>query len=193
MRIITGVQAMSGSLEWILPVCHYLKNHSTGVEIIFLFLRQSKKEIFRDNQELEELAREISSDRCYDMNDLLPGWVKGGSRTLLRLDKSIPAIPFHKLEKVWFKLNWKILKERSIRAWINEMQPKISLMDNQNNPVFTELKKRGIKVGFFPTAPSFSFFPEIWTDKNRLYDANADLDFDFFLVDTDWTYEFFKS
>lgn len=184
---------MLGSMEWILPVCKYLKKQDTTVNIIFLILRYQKDDIFKNNQFIRDLTNDISSNQCYDFYDLLPKWVKLGSVVFNYLERKMPVIPLYKIYNLWLRMNWKIFKKKIAQEFIDMIKPDIGLMDTPHNDFFMECKKRGINTGFFLTSPSFAFSSEVWVDehKRNLYSSN--LDYDFFLVDTDWTFNFFKS
>lgn len=184
---------MLGSMEWILPVCKYLKKQDTAVNIVFLILRYQKDDIFKNNQFIRDLTNDISSNQCYDFYDLLPKWVKFGSVVFNYLGGKKPVIPLYKIYNLWLRMNWKIFRKKIAQEFIDMIKPDIGLMDTPHNDFFMECKKRGINTGFFLTSPSFAFSSEVWVDehKRNLYSSN--LDYDFFLVDTDWTFNFFKS
>ncbi len=193
--ILVSAFAMWGSVEWILPVCKYLRDNYKNVEVIFLILRKRHGDLFKDNQELKNLAKEVSSNRCYDLSDISPGWIKYVSNTLCYFNRKMPQIPFDRVEDFWFKLNWKIFGKILLRKWVARIKPDVGLMDSTTGYLFNELKKNGVKTGYYPTATSFAFSPDIYCDielSHQKMMTHGYTEFDFFLVDTEWRSNFFK-
>jgi hypothetical protein len=184
---------MWGSIEWILPACKYLRDHYDNVEIIFLILRKRKEEIFKNNHELETLTADVSSRECLDLSYFLPRWIASVSNILNWFEKKIPNIFFRKIHSLWFRLNWEIFGKGPFRKWVDMIKPDIGLMDSHKNALFNELKKSGIRVGFFLTSPSLAFSPDVWIDRQKLSLIYTDAYYDFFLADTKWAGDFFKS
>jgi hypothetical protein len=191
--IIVSVQAMWGSIEWILPACKHLKDNYDGVEIYFLIQRRRKSELFQTNLELEGLTNEITGKKCFDLFDISPDWLKSFSKILLYFDRKIPGTLFSWFNDSWIKVNWKIFNKVLFKKWIDRVKPDIGLMDSHRNELFSELKKTGINIGFYLTSPSFAFSPDVWVDEHKRYLMYSDSPFDFFLVDTKWAADFFKS
>ena len=163
---------MWGSIEWILPACKYLKDNHDGIELLFLIQRRRKKEIFRDNSELEMLVNEFSTQRCLDLSDISPVWIRSISDLFYFLEEKWPGWLFSKIGNFWFNRNWIFFGKRICKKWIRRLRPDICLMDSHRNELFRELKKTGINIGYL------------------MY---SDSPFDFFLVDTKWAANFFKS
>lgn len=192
MRLLASIQSMWGSLEWIMPVCKYLKDNCHDIEIIFVFFRKDKRDIFGSNRGLEELTREISSGKYYDLFAVSPPWLRCVSGIFNRCGRLFPLTLLKKLEDFWFKVNWKLLGKAFMAKWLDKINPDISLMDGHRNVLFTRLKIKGIKRGFFLTSPSFVFSPEVWIDSEKRKMLYSNMGFDFFLVDTYETFAFFR-
>ncbi len=195
--IAVVIEAMWGSIDWILPVCKFLKDEHKGTNIYFILLRYNKNEIFNENTILRDIIFDVANNNCYDLSHFYPSW----SRILIRL------ISFLKIINNWFsakavslfnKVVWYIFVSRNIKKWMREHKPDILLKEITNKPslVFNvflrSAKEFGSKIIFFPTAPSFTFAPDMWIQKEA-YNAAGGINLaDYFLVDKDWDAEYYR-
>jgi len=71
----------------------------------------------------------------------------------------------------------------------------VALVDSTNGYLLNALNEATVKTGFYPTATSFAFSPDIycdnWASYQTLVTKGYDT-FDFYLVDTEWRSDFFK-
>ena len=205
LTIIIGVHISWGSVEWVLPVCKYLKDHYENVEIIFLVLRKAKSEIFRDNYELKDLVNKISSNQCYDLFDILPKWTRSISILIkfflinfLYRWKSVPYNEHNKIYRYWFIIVKKVFWKRSIRRWIGKIEPDICLTDylsednifEDNKNLFFELKKNNVIIGNYPDSTAFTDIDNAdyraIKEKYKKHIVFGSLEYDFYLTDNKW-------
>jgi len=184
---------MWGSLEWILPVCKRINERYNDVETVFLIRRRFKDEIFSGNSELKKLTQEISGGKCYDHMDIAPRWIKAVSGIIDKLRKISRLGFLEKVNDIWFRVSWRLFEKKTYQVWLKSVKPDVVLTFSHKNALFRECKKRNIKIGFFLTSPSFAFSNNVWVDKDKRRLKYRDAHFDFFLVDTEWTSDFFKS
>ena len=201
LTIIIGVVKMWGSIEWILPICRYMKENVENINIVFLILRKSKSEIIKENKQLNDLIIDISSNQYYDFFDILPLWAKLVDRFIKYIlnvfiykPQSIPHNIHNRPNRYWFLIVKKIFWKHSIRRWIERIKPDLCLSDFIfDDALFHELRKQGIKIGYYPDATGFIFSPDIHFDYQYLkqeYRSSSFMEYDFYLSDTKWRKDF---
>lgn len=206
MSVIVIIESMWGAIEWILPVCKYLKDNYSGLQFIFILSRYNSKDIFRENTFLEELVNEVTDKRCYDLSYFFPRWSKFVLKYLGKFRNKPRSLGYKFLFR-WEKFSWRYLSGCSMRKWIYELRPFVILKDNfwgilKNFDIFSEAaKENGCKVICFPTAPSFGYSPDIWEDiwekrsfrDNELKDTRVGFyPADLFIVDNTWDADYFR-
>lgn len=208
LTMIVIINSMWGAIEWILPVCKYLKDEN-GMQIVFIIYRFDSRELFNENTFMEELVNEITNKRCYDLSYFFPKWSKFILRYLRRF-KTKPHSLGYKFLFMWEKVSWEYLSKQSVKKWIYRLKPSVMLKDGfrgiiESSEVFLKtVKDEGCKVICFPTALSFTYYPgkgfvgDLY-DFKYLYDfkiKDPRVDFypaDIFIVDNTWDAEYFKS
>lgn len=193
---------MWGAIEWILPVCKYLKDEK-GLQIIFIICRYDSRELFNENIFIEELVYEITDRRCYDMSYFFPQWSKIILRYLRRF-KNKPYSLGHKFLFMWEKISWRYLSRYSVQQWFYKLRPFVILKDGfggilKSFDVFIKAaKENDCKFICFPTSPSFTYYEGVWTERN-LSDVKSvnpqliSIQNDLYIVDNTWDAEYFKS
>jgi hypothetical protein len=190
--LLIGVQGMWGSIEWILPACKYLRENFIQSKVVIFILRDSRRDIFVNNKELEELTNEIISGECFSWYDMMPNVIKAIYRFLRSLDR-VPPIQFGAwLSQKLIRFFRRIAGDWLARKLISNVQPDVALLDNHRNPLFKVLKRNGVRVGFLLTAPSFSYASDTWVDRETQKERRGNIPYDFFLVDTKWTANFYR-
>ena len=193
---------MWGAIEWILPVCKYLKDEN-GLQIIFIIYRYDSRELFNENTFLEELVNEVTDRKCYDMSYFFPRWSKFILRYLRRYQDK-PHSLGHKFLFMWEKFSWRYLSRYSVQQWIYKLKPFVILKDSfrgilKDYDVFIKAaKENDCKLICFPTSPSFTYYEGVWTKRNLsdVKSVNPQVDFypaDLFIVDNKRDAEHFKS
>ncbi len=202
LTVIVIINSMWGAIEWILPVCKYLKDEN-GLQIIFIICRYDSRELFNENTFLEELVNEVTDRRCYDLSYFFPRWSKIILRYLRRYQNK-PHRLGHKFLFMWEKFSWRYLSRYSAQQWICKLKPFVILKDGfggvlKSFDVFIKAaKENDCKFICFPTSPSFTYYPERWNKGNRPNSKFKDhrVDFypaDLYIVDNNWDAEHFKS
>lgn len=69
--ILVLIAASWGEIDWILPVCRYIKDNYPQVVISAIFESYDREDIIRGNTFLSDLLTE-SVDSCYDLGSFLP-------------------------------------------------------------------------------------------------------------------------
>jgi hypothetical protein len=202
LTVIVIINSMWGAIEWILPVCKYLKDEN-GLQIVFIIYRFDSRELFNENTFMEELVNEITNKRCYDLSYFFPKWSKIILRYLRRF-KNKPHTLINKFLFMWEKISWEYFSKQSVKKWIYRLKPSVMLKDGfrgiiESSEVFLKtVKDEGCKVICFPTALSFTYYPGKGF-VGGLYDfkfKDPRVDFypaDIFIVDNTWDAEYFKS
>ena len=203
LTIFIGVNVSWGAIEWILPACTYLKEHS-NVNIIFVILRKSKSEIFRGNKKLENDINQITAHQCYDLFDILPKW----TRTVADLIRFLLVNLFYRWKsgdynihnrifRYWYKFSKKLFWNKSLIKWLDHECIDICLTDEYSEKAFFgEMKKRNVRIGYYPDASTTIFSPDVYFDFKPIkekYIKNQFLEFDYYLSDTKWRTDFIKS
>jgi hypothetical protein len=192
--------AMWGSIEWIIPICSLLTEmYHPHTSITFLIFRDDKEDLLKGNLELENSLRTISGQPIIDLCDLLPRpvtWLLDRISRVIRRIKILRRFEKRIYNKSIVFLK-KLLWRRSIRKWLGQKNYSICLSDVLTDNVFKhELKKRKINIGYYPTAPSFVGCPDLYLDHEKVVEQKLNFvesGFDFFLTDTKWAYDIFKS
>ena len=70
---IVAIDTMWGAIEWILPLCKYLKD-TKELQIVFVVFRHNGKDIFQDKSSMERRVKEVCDNRCYDRSSFAPSW-----------------------------------------------------------------------------------------------------------------------
>ena len=200
LSIIIGVHKSWGSIEWILPVCKYLKDNYANVSIIFLILRKAKSEIFKENIEIKKSVDMVSNHQCYDLFDIMPEWINFISILIKRILtnffykwKSVPYNEHNRIYRYWFIFVKKVFWQKSMRKWIHKIDPDICLSDAYTEDLFRELKNNGVKIGFYPDATNLMFSPDLlpaltmqheYFERLKNKSAFELSDYDFYLAET---------
>ena len=74
-NILIFVNSSWGEIDWLLPVCNYLKNNYPKVKQYVLINDFDSNKIIKGNEFLYNLLSE-SVDKCYNFNDFLPRHIK---------------------------------------------------------------------------------------------------------------------
>ena len=185
--ILVCIQSMWGALEWILPGIKHLRENHGKISVYFLLNRMYKEEFFGGNEKLQSLTEDIAGRRCFSFVNLLPEYPGKGS-----VDKDYRH---RKLRNTLHRLLWKVAQKRFLEKFINTLKPDVVLMDSGCQKIRRAARKMGsLRVGNFLTAPSFSFAPYVWGDKDlhKKHVMAIFKGFDFYLVDNDYTKDFYK-
>lgn len=194
ITIIVGIHSSWSCIEWILPACKYLLDHNKNLNIYFFILRKRKSELLPDNHPLKHMVQDITSTLPIDFLDIFPKWIKIIADMLDYLHKKTTFRLFRKIENLLVRVTLKIVGTILIEKVVCKLNPDITLMDDSNNVLFKELKRRGVKLGYIPPAPSFSFLPGVWVEEKDIFNSNClHSPFDFFLMDNRWAADFFES
>ena len=192
--IVVLVELMSGSIDWILPVCKYLKDHHSETDISFVLLRFGENDIFNENLFLKKIVEELTCKRCYDLTCFLPyfyGMVKSFFPS-----KIFGTKPARIMEKIF----WCAFGKRRVRRWLYKHHPDVLLKDGSFKPFspifdvfFQAARKIGCKVVVFPMAPSFTFAPDMWIEKKSIDIIRRGDREDYFMVNNDWDADHFRA
>ncbi len=211
--ILVCIQSMWGALEWILPAMKHLRENHGEIRVHFLINRMYKEEFFGCNKKIQSLAEDVSGRQCVDYFDLLLEYCGKGlfGKEYQQYRKSHPVkktvfepvigqllryceYRYGGLRNRWHRFLWKIIQKRISENFINAIQPDIVLMDGLAHPFYDAVRKMDrARVGNFLTAPSFSFAPHVWTDKDMHKKRVAvKSGFDFYLVDNHYAKDFYR-
>lgn len=191
---IVAIDTMWGAIEWILPLCKYLKD-TKELQIVFVLFRHNVKDIFQDNSSLEVLVKDVSDNRCYDMSSFAPSW----SSFILKYLRRFKKKPLSYGYKLWERLSWKVFSRVYIKKWIHELNPFAILKDNfgsfsgQFKVFLTEANKRGCSLIRFPSAPSFTYLPGLWIDLQSHDFQSSDFQADLNIVDNTWDADYLEA
>jgi len=75
MNILIFINSSWGEIEWILPVCRYIKSYYPKNKINILFNSIDYNDIIKDNHLIYKLLSE-NVDKCYDFKDFLPSFLR---------------------------------------------------------------------------------------------------------------------
>lgn len=122
---VVAIDTMWGAIEWILPLCKYLKDNK-DMQIVFVLFRYNAKDIFRENKFLKMLVDDVSDNRCYDMSFFAPSW----GRFILKNLKRFKKKPLSYGCTLWERLLWKVFSRvnmnKLIRAYLFFMYCRVS-------------------------------------------------------------------
>jgi len=74
-NILVLIDGSWGEIDWILPVCRYIKDNYPQVTISVVLNRHDSEDIIRGNDFLRNLLTQ-SVDNCYDLSSFLPPLIK---------------------------------------------------------------------------------------------------------------------
>lgn len=134
--ILVLIDASWGEIDWILPVCRYIKENYPRVAISVVFGSYDRENIVRGNTFLSDLLTE-SVDSCYDLGSFLPSFIK----RFLDIVK-LHTYPHNLVTKVMWHARYKILAFAH-RYLVKGLEERIVALTNPD--VF--LKEVGNDVG----------------------------------------------
>lgn len=82
-KILILFSSSSGEIDWLLPICRYLKKNYQGIKLSVLFDAIDSNEIMKDDKLLYCLLSK-NVDNCYDFGDFLPSYIKPILNPLIR-------------------------------------------------------------------------------------------------------------
>ena len=189
--LIITIDSMLGAIDWILPVCKYLHDRYDDVDIYFVLLRYDAEQIFKNNVTLKQIVYELSNNRCYDLRYFIPvgyrliRWLLG---TVSFFSGNISG----KAMAVFDKAIWNFYGKERVKRWVDILKPTVILRDGLGKPsqvceVFIKAgRNHESKVVSFPTAPSFTFAPDMWIQEKNNVIADNKYFADYAIVDKDW-------
>ena len=189
--IIITIDSMSGAIDWILPVCKYLNDRYNDVDMYFVLLRYDKEQIFNNNVTLKTIVFELSNNRCYDLTYFFPlGYrlIRWVLCTVLFFSDQVSRIAV----AVYDNTIWNFYGKKRVKRWVDILKPTVILRDGLGKPshaceVFVKaVRTHESKVVSFPTAPSFTFAPDMWIQRKNNVIADNKCFADYAIVDKDW-------
>ena len=163
VRVLVFVQASWGELQWILPVCHYLK-FEREVEVVVYVNAFTKKTILNGNENVEWFLKK-SVSVVLDRSDFLPGFLRGVFRYLCSVHKghaiSARLLRFLK-RRVASLLDWVFNRKIASRLFF-ELSPDVVVRDigkdtSDKKELMTLAKSKGKRVVITP--PGATIFME---------------------------------
>jgi hypothetical protein len=130
MNILIFINSSWGEIEWILPVCRYIKSNYTKKKVIILFNSLDYNDIIKDNHLIYKLLLE-NVDSCYDFKDFLPSFL----RTIYKIvnENIYKKSVFRKLNPVIKKYFFGALKKLVSNLIIEKIQPDVFLKDTSRD------------------------------------------------------------
>lgn len=190
--LVILIQAMSGSIDWILPVCKHIKDHHPDTGIYFVLLRYSDEEIFNGNELLKMVVSEISENRCLDLSFFFPTPYKVFRRLLFRVFFHLKPLN-RKMVSFFDRAIWRLHSYKRAIKWISGLhRPMIMLKDGLKQPsnicmlFIRQAELYKAKVISFPTAPSFTFSPGMWIDFKDNNNTGNNYCADYAIIDKHW-------
>jgi len=196
--ILTVIEASGGSVDWILPVCWYLKNNYPEFKQAFIILRYDDEDILKGNETAKTIIDEITQGACFSLPDFLPAW----ARLFVKLVRPLNIISRLFSKDIAGYVEQKMILQfarKPLRAWVKEKNPAVILKDQSRLSRYFELlynpaKENGCRVIAFPTAPALAFADFMWTEKNvaDLFKKSKAYFADYYVIDQAWDKVKFK-
>jgi hypothetical protein len=162
-NILVFIDNSWGEIEWILPVCHYIKKNYPSVRISLLLNAFDPEKIIKGNEILVKLLSE-SVHQVYDFRDFLPGIYKWIYKFINRWIYQNPNLnrwkPF--VEKYIFGF----MKFCVVPRMIDVVHPDVLLKDVEpdiyvRKKIVTTARMKGCREIMFPHASHFATSPKI--------------------------------
>lgn len=171
-NVLILISASSGEVDWILPVCHFIKKNYQKIKLSVLFNAINYEEIIRGNDILYDLLKS-SVHKYYDFGDFLPSYIKSLLKILnlnfIKKSNSIKVEDYiDKFEK-YFHTLIKIFYYKKI---LNKINPNILLKDispdiyGVRRYIVNYVKKIGCRQILFPHATELHRFSNLKPRKN---------------------------
>jgi CDP-glycerol glycerophosphotransferase (TagB/SpsB family) len=186
-RILIFINTSWGEIDWILPVCNYIKNNYPEARLTVLFNALDVKQIIKGNEPLLDLLSE-SVHNIYTLYDFLPRKFQRFFNLLKR--QLYEKNQWQKLKPVFEHYGFGFFKLIAYKRAVKTINPNVLLKDvapdrDLRKRIVTFSRKRGCREVMFPHAPELHDVPSNWV-------VRPELKADDILCNTEWMTRMFS-
>ena len=162
-NILILINSSFGEIDWILPVCHYIKKNHPKINLTALFNAIDHSDIIKGNKILGDLLHE-SLHNCYDFKDFLNGferWLYETVKKDIYENKKFSKFrPY--IKRYFFGLIRIICCDRIVKS----TKPNILLKDitkdeDVRKRIITLARKRGCREVMYPHASELYYLYDL--------------------------------
>jgi hypothetical protein len=175
-NILILISSSSGEIDWILPICRYIKINYPNIKLYLLFDAIFSDEIMKGNEFLYDLLCK-NVHYCYDFGDFLPPYIKSLLKPIMKYKTMGDNVD--KKEKFIQRFEtylYTFIKLTVYKKIMEYIKPDILLKDispdiySVRKHIVTLAKKTGCNQVMFPHATELHWFSPLKPRKNCFAD-----------------------
>lgn len=159
-----------GEVDWILPICYYIKENHPEINLVALFDALDYNSIMRGNKLLYGFLRE-GVHECYDFKDFMYGvetWLYNLVENNIYNNKRFVRFKPH-IKRYLFGLMRMVCCDRIVKSICPDLLLKDVMEDKDiRGRIISLLQKRGCKEVMFPHASEFYYQYEGITNSGKV-------------------------